>query len=51
MAAKILVTTKSEYNVNVTGDTLVLNKNLPSIKQGLYQHLDGKVEKIGFVPA
>ena len=34
--------------VNVTGETLVLNKSLPSIKQGFSRHYAGKVSKIVF---
>ena len=37
--------------VNVTGETMVLNKNFPSIKQGFTQLLAENVVKIGFVPA
>ena len=36
---------------NVTGETLVLNKNFPSIKQGFSPHYAEKVGKIGFVLA
>jgi len=37
--------------VNVTGESLVLNKNFPGIKHGFCQHKAGKVGKIGFFPA
>ena len=37
--------------VNATGETLVLNKDFPSIKQGFYQHNGGKVGKIVIFPA
>ena len=32
----------------MTGETLVLDKNFPSIKQGFSQHQAGKVGKMGF---
>ena len=41
----------SLYTVNATGETLVLNKDFPSIKQGFYQHNGGKVGKIVIFPA
>ena len=41
----------SPYTVNVTGETLVLNKNFPSIKQGFTLLLARKIVKIGFAPA
>jgi len=34
------------YTANVTGETLVLNKDLPSIKKGFSQHKAVKVGKI-----
>ena len=40
-----------QYTVNATGETLVLNKDFPSIKQGFYQHNGGKVGKIVIFPA
>ena len=39
------------YTVNVTGETLVLNKYFPSKKKGFIQHKAGKVGKIGIFPA
>ena len=47
MSAEILVA----YTVNATGETLVLNKDFPSIKQGFCQHNGGKVGKIVIFPA
>ena len=41
---------KRARTVNVTGETLVLDKNLPSIKQGFAQLSAGKVGKMRFVP-
>ena len=41
----------ASYTVNATGETLVLNKDFPSIKQGFYQHNGGKVGKIVIFPA
>ena len=41
----------SRYTVNVTGETLVLNKGFPSMKREFCQQKDGKVEIIGFFPA
>ena len=43
--------TELDCTVNVTGETLVLNKNFSSRKQGFTQHQAGTVGQSGLAPA
>ena len=48
---QVVAMENESHTVNATGETLVLNKDFPSIKQGFYQQNGGKVGKIVIFPA